>query len=93
MYDSGLMEAAIQPLLAQMMPALRQQVLQSPLYNSVSPRAQSALIAYLDTMPEYLRSALRTEFENVADRAGIRLAERLTADELTGIAHFMRHPS
>jgi hypothetical protein len=92
-YDSGLMEAAIQPLLEQMMPALRQQVLQSPLYNSVSPRAQAALIAYLDTMPEFLRSSLRTEFENVADRAGIRLAERLTVDELNGIADFMRHPS
>jgi hypothetical protein len=92
-YDSGLMEAALQPLLEQMMPTLRQQVLQSPLYNSVSPRAQSALIAYLDTMPEFLRSSLRTEFENVADRAGTRLAERLTAGELNGIADFMRHPS
>lgn len=91
-YDSGLMEAAIQPLLEQMMPALRQQVLQSPLYNSVSPRAQSALMAYLETMPEFLRSSLRTEFEHVADRAGARLAERLTADELNGIADFMRHP-
>ena len=92
-YDSGLLETTVQTLLQQMMPQLRQQLLQSSLYNSVSARAQSSLLAYLETMPDFLRQSLRTEFNVIAERVGVRLAERLTADELNGIADFMRHPS
>lgn len=92
-YESGLIDQMLEPLMAQRMPEMRRELLQSELYNSVSPRAQRSLTAYFDTMPDIMREAVRTEFTEIAGRIGVRLAQRLTAEELNGIADFTRHPS
>ena len=93
LYESGLIETMLEPLIAQMMPQMREQVLQSELYRSVSPRAQQNLVAFFETMPDLLRQTIRDEFTVISQRVGVRLAQRMTADELNGIADFMRHPS
>ncbi|MCX7358196.1 MAG: hypothetical protein NT015_08655 [Alphaproteobacteria bacterium] len=92
-YESGLVDTMLEPLIAQMMPQMRQQLLQSDLYRSVSPRAQQNLVGFFDTMPDLLRQTIRDEFTVIAQRVGVRLAQHMTSDELNGIADFMRHPS
>lgn len=93
LYESGLIDTMLEPLLAEMMPQMRQQMMQSELYRSVSPRAQQNLAAYFETMPDLLRQTIRDEFTVVSQRVGVRLAQHMTADEMNGIADFMRHPS
>ncbi len=92
LFESGVVAAASDSMATQRMPALRASVLNSPLFNSVTPAHQARWLAHLDTMPELMNTLITDVFGDVAERAAPRVTARLTADELAQIAVFMRTP-
>ena len=91
-FDSGLVDMLLEPMMASAMPGVRSSVLESPLYRRASRRHREALLAFVDSMPDLLRRELTAECEVIADRAAVRLAQRMTAEELQGFAAFLRSP-
>src|SRR5262245_45651718 len=91
-FDSGLVDMVLEPMMASTMPGIRSSVLESPLYQRASRRHREALLAFVDAMPDLLRREVTAECEVIADRAAARLVERMTAEELRGFAAFLRSP-
>ena len=91
-FDNGLLATLSDGIAEREMPELRASMLSSPLYTSATPEHQAALTAFMESMPDVMRSELTSMFNEIGDRAAPRFASRIEADDLRGISAFMRSP-
>lgn len=91
-FDNGLLETLSNGISARAMPEIRASLLDSPMYRSVSRESQQRLTTFTDSLPEMMLAEINTMFDEIGQRSAPRFAQRLSADELTQIAGFMRSP-
>src|SRR5262245_7834051 len=90
--DSGALDAILDLFAAHVLPELRESIVITPLYRDASSEHRAALVAFVNGLPDLLRTEIRAEFGTLRERAAPRFAARLTVEEMDQIAAFMRSP-
>lgn len=87
-FDTGMYDMMIDAL----MPEFRRSITTSQLYLQGDSRRRAALDDLVNRVPDIMRDELRTESQAMAQNVAPRVTHLLNAEQITGLAEFMRAP-
>lgn len=90
--DTAILDVMFQHVARDMMPGVRADIMASELYRDARNEHRAAMLAFLDSLPGLLQEEFRAEIGAIGDRAAPRFAQRLSAEDMTAVAAYMRRP-
>lgn len=91
-FDGGAVERIFEHMDTSIIPQVRQNVINSPLYRSANPDQRAALMRVVDNLPVLMRQELTATLATVTANVAPRFAEHMSTEHLTQTADFMRSP-
>jgi hypothetical protein len=90
--ESGMVSLALDQAFAEQMPGARKEIMEGPLFWTLSPQDQQAVLAYLDTLPQITREIIDDALPDILEAVAARTAAVFSEEEIVGISIFLHSP-